>query len=95
MQASSPSPSQDLQLARKLLSRGDFAHAAEHASSALASNPEWVEALELFDSIIDAAPEKGSLLKPGKTAYFAHAAGHARVLYKIGRVGLARASRRC
>ncbi len=87
MQASPPSPSQDLQLASKLLSRGDFAHAAEHASAALASNPEWVEALELFDSIIDAAPEKESLLKPGKSQYFGHAAGRARVLYKIGRVG--------
>jgi tetratricopeptide (TPR) repeat protein len=88
MKPQSTSPAQDLQIAREAYFRGDFAHAAEHASSALAANPEWAEALELLDSIIDTAPDKESLLKPGgQNTYFAHAAGRARVLYRIGRVG--------
>jgi tetratricopeptide (TPR) repeat protein len=78
-------PRYELGVAKEALPRGDFDHAAQHASNALAADPAWDEALMLFDRIVDAAPKKDALLPLEKETYFAYAAGRAYVLARTGR----------
>jgi tetratricopeptide (TPR) repeat protein len=78
---------EEIRIARTELRRGDLAHAARHASFALAVDPLRPDWRSLLDDIFDSAADAPALL-PLETGenYYGHVAARARALAHAGRL---------
>jgi len=74
MGASTPTPTEDRAIARKLLLAGDGRHAALHAAFAIAVEPGVADSLALADELYASSPEPLTLVPLEGTTYFGGAA---------------------
>jgi tetratricopeptide (TPR) repeat protein len=85
MGTGTPTPAEDLEIAKKLLAAGDAKHAALHASFGLALEPGSKAQLELADALFAATPDPLSLVPLEGTTYFGVVALRALFLHKLGK----------
>ncbi len=86
MGATTPTPTEDRAIARKLLLAGDGRHAALHAAFAIAVEPGVPDSLALADELYASSPEPLTLVPLEGTTYFGVVALRAVFLRKAGKL---------